>query len=327
MGKTVKISPIKKSPNGSTVMTMETGLAAKGLTRVPGTGVFKFPYKDASGRYRTGLDENAAYIKRLEERDPAEAEVERQRIKGWKQQIMDAFDVTEKELANNSTFWNYTKFVEGYDEKHATPVKLLDQDNYFDLDQPRQLLAFLWLRVHPTIASSFQAYERGEFGPDCQFYVADDEVDNAVLFKKKQVINKAIAELLSMTPTKMKRVARMMGLPVGEDSKEEVVYNAIDSAIKDTEMKTGTHKGVNPVNLFNRFAHMDEMLLEINDLIEQAITHSIYRIKQGGRLYEGEIKIATDKAEWVAHLADEDNQEDLIALKDKLKAKKMAAVS
>lgn len=325
MGKTVKISPIKRSPNGSTVQTMDTGLAAKGMTRIPGTGVFKFPYKESSGKYRTGLDENAAYIQRIQ--DPIEKEAEIERIRRWKAELADAFGVSESDLAPNSKFWNYALYQEGRDEMHVTPVKLMDQDNFYDLSVPRQLLSYVWLRVHPTIASSYQAYERGEYGPDCQFYVADDEVDNAVIFKKKQLINRAIAELDSMTPSKRRKVARLMALPIGDDTKEEVVYNLIDSAIKDTEIKTGEHRGTNPISLFNRFAHMQENLLEISDLVEQAITHSVYRIKSGGRIYEGELKVAESKGEWVKFLIDEDNQEDLLALRDKVKSKKLASIS
>lgn len=324
MGKIVKISPIKKGMASSTIQTMETGLGAKGLTRVPGTGVFKFPYKETSGKYRTGLDEKAAYITRI--KDDVERQAEIDRIIKWKAELAEAFNITEAELAPTSKFWNYTLYQEGRDETHVTPVKLMDEDNFFDLSIPRQLVSFIWLRVHPTIASSMQAYERGEFGPDCQFYVADDEIDNTVVFKKKQLINKAIAELDSMTPTKRKKVARLMGLPVGDESKEEMVYNLLDSTIKDTEMKSGEHKGTNPIQLFNRFSHMKENLLDINDLVEQAIQHSVYRYKNGSKLYEGEMKVADSKTDWVTYLVDEDNQEDLIALKDKVKSKKLAAV-
>ena len=47
---------------------MDGGLSQKGLTRVPGTGVFKFPYKEMDGKYRTGLDPDAAYIKRIQDK-------------------------------------------------------------------------------------------------------------------------------------------------------------------------------------------------------------------------------------------------------------------
>jgi hypothetical protein len=324
MGKLVKISPIKKDKTGANIQTMETNLSQKGMTRVPGTGVFMFPYKEASGRYRTGLDENAAYIKRIQ--DPNEREAEIERIKGWRKAIAEGIGVTEEDLAPYSKFWNYTLYREGIDEAHTTPVKLLDIDNAFDLDNVRQLLAFVWLRVHPMIASSYQAYERGEYGADVQWYVVDQEKDNAVLFKKKQLINKAVAELDAMSPTKRKKVARMMGLPVSDDTVEEVVYNQLDTILKDSEIKVGEFKGTNPISLFNRFAHMEENLLEINDLVEQAITHSVYRLRHGGKLYEGELKVADSKVEWVNHLMDDENQEDLLALTHKVKAKKLAAV-
>ena len=324
MGKIVKIAPIKRSVVDSTVQTMETNLASKNLTRVPGTGVFKFPYKEVSGKYRTGLDETAAYIQRIQ--DPIEKEAEIARIQKWKTQLCESFGITEHDLNPYSKFWNYALYKEGVDELHATPVKLLDQDNGFDLDIPRQLLAFAWLRVHPTIASSFQAYERGEYGAECQWYVVDEELDNAVIFKKKQLVNKAISDLNSLSPSKMKKVARLMGFPVSEDTKEEVVYNMLDSAIKDSEIKSGEYKGTSSIALFSRFVHMKDSILDVSDLVEQAITHSVYRLKQGGKLYEGEMKVASDKAEWIQFLVDEDNQEDLIALREKVKAKKLASI-
>ena len=44
---------------------MQGGLSREGLTRVPGTGVFKYPYKEMDGQYRTGLNPEAAYIRRI----------------------------------------------------------------------------------------------------------------------------------------------------------------------------------------------------------------------------------------------------------------------
>ena len=61
MGKLGKVSTIKKEYNDSLIQTMQSELSKKGMTRVPGTGVFKYPYKELDGRYRTGLDPDAAY--------------------------------------------------------------------------------------------------------------------------------------------------------------------------------------------------------------------------------------------------------------------------
>jgi hypothetical protein len=322
MGKIGKISTIKKEYNNSQLQTMQGGLAIKGLTRIPGTGVFKYPYKELDGRYRTGLDPEANYIRRIS--DPLERELEVERVKNLREKLEVALGGID--LGPRSKFWNYGLSTSSDDALHVQPVKLVDGDNFFDLSMPLQELAFSWLRVHPTIASSYQAWERGEYPADIQFYVADDEIENAVLFKKKQLINKAIVKFDAMTPEKKRKVARLLGLPVTEDTKEEAVYNLVDNVLKQTEFKNGKYQGLNPVEVFTRFADMKENLLHIKDLVKQAITHSVYRLKANGKVYEGEFEVAKDEDDLVKHLADDDNQEDLITLEQKLKSKKLASV-
>jgi hypothetical protein len=63
----------------------------------------------------------------------------------------------------------------------------------------------------------------------------------------------------------------LLGLPVSEDSKEEVVYNLVDNVLKQTELRMVSIQGLNPVEVFNRFADMKENLLHIKDLVKQAI--------------------------------------------------------
>ena len=322
MGKIGKISTIKKEYTTSQLQTMQSNLAAKGMTRIPGTGVFKYPYKELDGQYRTGLDPNASYIRRIS--DPTERELEIERVTKLRAKLEAALG--DVDLGPRSKFWNYGLSTSTEDYTHVQPVKLLDGDNYFDLSIPFQELAFSWLRVHPTIASSYQAWERGEFPADTQFYVVDEDIESGIVFKKKQLINKAIIKFDSMTPEKKRKVARLLGLPVTEDTKEEVVYNQVDNILKQSEFKTGAFQGLNPVEVFNRFADMKENLLHVKDLVKQAITHSIYRVKPSGKVYEGEFEIAKDEEELVKFLIDDDNQEDLIVLEQKLKTKKLAAV-
>lgn len=321
MGKIGKISTIKKEYNSSQLQTMQGGLAQKGMTRIPGTGVFKYPYKELDGQYRTGLNPNAAYIQRIQ--DPTERELEIERVTKLRAKLEAALSV---DLGPRAPFWNSGLTSSQYDELHIQPVKLLDGDNFFDLTQPMQELAFSWLRVHPTIASSYQAWERGEYPADIQFYVVDDEIESAVLFKKKQIINKAISKFDSMTPDKKRKVARLLGLPVTDNTKEEVVYNLVDNVIKETEFKTGKFQGLSTVEVFNRFADMKENLLHIKDLVRQAMSHSIYRAKPNGKIYEGEFELAQDEEDLVKFLADDDNQDQLLTLEQKLKTKKLASV-
>jgi hypothetical protein len=323
MGKTGKISTIKRDySNSAQLQTMDSGLSQKGMTRIPGTGVFKYPYKELDGKYRTGLDENASYIKRIQ--DPLEKELEIERVKALRAKLEN--EIGDIDLGPRSQFWNYGLSLSTDDQTHVQSVKLLDGDNYFDLSVPFQEIAFSWLRVHPTIASSYQAWERGEYAADTQFYVVDDEIENAVIYKKKQLINKAIVKFDSMTPEKKKKVARLLGLPVTEETKEEVVYNLVDNVLKQTEFKNGKYSGLSPVEVFNRFADMKDALLHIKDLVKQAITHSIYRSKPNGKIYEGEFEIAKDEEDLIRFLADDDNQDELLILEGKLKTKKLAAI-
>lgn len=322
MGKIGKISTIKREYSNSQLQTMDSGLAQKGMTRIPGTGVFKFPYKELDGKYRTGLDPEAAYIRRIQ--DPLEKELEIERVTKLKAKLEN--ELGDIDLGPRSKFWNYGLSTSTEDQTHVQSVKLLDGDNFFDLSVPFQELAFSWLRVHPTIASSYQAWERGEYPADTQFYIVDDEIENAVVYKKKQLINKAIVAFDSMTPDKKKKVARLLGLPVTEETKEEVVYNLVDNVLKQTEFKNGKYSGLNPVEVFNRFATMKDDLLHIKDLVKQAVAHSVYRIKPNGKVYEGEYEVAKDEDDLVKFLADDDNQDELLILEGKLKTKKLAAV-
>lgn len=322
MGKLGKISTIKREYTSSQLQTMQSGLASKGLTRVPGTGVFKYPYKELDGKYRTGLDPDASYIKRIQ--DPTERELELERVTSLRKKLEDSLGGID--LGPRSSFWNYGLSTSAEDQMHVQAVKLLDGDNYFDLSIPFQELAFSWLRVHPTIASSYQAWERGEYAADTHFYVVDDEIENAVVYKKKQLINKAIISFDSMTPEKKRKVARLLGLPVSEDTKEEVVYNLVDNMLKQTEFKNGKYQGLNPVEVFNRFSGMKDHLLHIKDLVKQAIAHSVYRLKPSGKIYEGEFEIAADEEALVMFLANDDNQDELLVLEGKLKTKKLASV-
>jgi hypothetical protein len=322
MGKLGKISTIKKQYNSSQLQTMDSNLANLGMTRIPGTGVFKYPYKELDGKYRTGLDPDAGYIRRIQ--DPTEKELEIERVTELRDRLQASLG--DIDLGPRAKFWNYGLSTGTNDSLHVQPVKLLDSDNYFDLTQPLQEIAFAWLRVHPTVASSYQAWERGDFPADTQFYIVNDDIENAIVYKKKQLINKAIIKFDSMSPEKKKKVARLLGLPVTDETKEEVVYNQVDSMLKQSEVKSGSFKGLNPVEVFNRFADMKENLLHIKDLIKQAIQHSIYRVKPSGKIYEGEYEVAMDEEELLKYLVDEDHQEDLIVLEKKLKTKKLASV-
>src|SRR5690606_11915852 len=100
------------------IQTMDSELNKKGMTRIPGTGVFKFPYREFDGKYRTGLDPEASYIKRI--LDDTERELEVERVTELRTRLENTLGV---ELGPRSEFWKYGKSKGINDQAHVQPVK------------------------------------------------------------------------------------------------------------------------------------------------------------------------------------------------------------
>lgn len=316
MGKTGKISSIKKEYNRNNG-SLEASLSLHGYSRFPGTGVRFVPYKEPNGSYRTGLDENAPYLQKMKRTHPENWKIETDRIKALKKDLEERSGL---DLGPRSDY--YTQMFNDRISIKAEIIRLKEGDNIFDLDDVFKAITYAWLRVHPLIASSYGAYERGEYPSNTQFYVNDEDIEEEIKYKRKTQINKAVGTLDSLGLDKRKKVARLLGLPVSESSKETFVYNLLDTFIKSQEIKAGDYKGANPVDLFLKFAEMDDKIVSTKDLVEQAIKHSIYRITKGGRITEGGQEIAKSKDELVSDLMDDKFQDDLLALQEKLKMKK-----
>lgn len=317
MGRIGKISVIPKDYDGA-FPTMEKSLRQKGLSRGPGTMKMMFPYKELSGKYRTGLDENAKHILKIT--DENIKRMEQKRVRELKVKLED---LTGVDLSPTSEYYNHTSKRPGV---HVQVTRLADGDNIFNLDDPWQHVTYLWLSSDPRIASSLAAYERGEYPYDTHYYVNDEDVENAVQYKKKKTANDAVVKFDSWSLEKRKKVARLLDLPVSESTREEVVYNLVDNFLKSAQINNGAHKGQDPIRIFTLYADLKDDILSVKDLVDQAFKHHIYKEKKGGRVYEGELEVYRDKEQLVEHLLDEENQEDLFDLEKKLKVKKLAEV-
>lgn len=320
MGKIGKISSIKKSyPSG--FRSFEASLSEKGYDRFPGTYSMFLPFKELSGKYRTGLDPDAGYLQKLSEEERAIAIKD---IKDTKKRLEES---TGLDLGPRSKYYNYASRGEnGEQVARISNVKLYQGDSIFNLDDPQQEITFRWLSAHPQIASSYKAYEKGLYPSQTQFYVNNEDIEQEQTYNKKIVMNKAIAELEDLSPDKKRKIARLLGLPITNNTKESTVYNLLDSWIKQGDIKIGDYKGQNPITLFNKFASMESKLLQIKDLVEQAISNSIYRVGKGQRIYEGGQEVFKTKEELIEFLYSDKNQEDFLALEDKLTQKKSTLV-
>lgn len=323
MGKVGRISVIPKDYDGA-FPTMEKSLRQRGMSRAPGTTKMMLPFKELSGKYRTGLDENAKHLLRIE--DESLRKAEQKKIKDLREKLQE---LTGLDLSATSEYYNYTSKKPGL---HVQPVKLSDGDNIFNLniDDPKidlvGVITYYWLSADPRIASSLAAYERGEYPHDTQYYVNDEDVESTLQYKKKKNSNDAIIKFDSWSLEKRRKIARLLDLPVSENTREEVVYNLVDNFLKSPQVSGGSHKGKDPIKIFTLYADLKDDLLYVKDIVEQAFRHQIYKEKKGGRVYEGELEVYRDKQELIDHLIDENNQEDLLELEKKLKVKKLAEV-
>lgn len=313
-----KINSIKRVTKSDEKSTANA-LAQKGYNRQPGANIRLVPYKETDGRYRTGLDDKAAYIDKMpKEQQP----IERERVKALREKLEDA---TKLDLGPRSEYYSgiYTS------DKYGTPavgesVKLIDGENVFNLDDTFQAIAFAWLSVHPLIAMSYEHYRTGKAGPGVQFYVSNPDVENKITYNENRSINKAIVDLDNMTPDRMKMVGKLLGLPVSDDDSEHIVYNQLDKFIKSGEVKTGEHKGFRAVALFENVVNLKDDIIAIKATIKDAITLGIFR-KKAGVVYEGEASIADDEEMLLRRLATTKGQQEYMALEKKIADKKLIA--
>lgn len=317
--------PIEHRPG---VQSIQNSLAERGIFRYPGTKVGLVPIMEANGRYLTGLDMDAPYIDRII--DPKEQKLERARVKERYERLSQAtrLDLNPIPKRGEEDF-NYYSGVYGVNygkPSVAHPIKLSGNENVFNFNDPFQEVTFWWvIQYHNLIASSLELLHSGRAHKDVQFYVHNPEEEAAIIYKKKTASNKAIVALDAMSLDKRKKVARLIGLPVQDNDKEEVVYNQIDTFLKLSEVAVGEFTGQDPVALFNRIANMDAQLLEVSDLVNKAIVLRVYNLK-GQIICEGDRPVADTKSQLITSLCTEKNQADLLALEAKVKDKEKLKV-
>lgn len=316
MGRIGRILPIQKEYNKLST-SLDACLSSHGFTRFPGTHLKIGPAKAPNGDFITGLDPNAAYIRRM----PKEAaEIERKRVTDLRQ---DLEAQTGLDLSPRAPYYK-EMFNDSLEQSaRATYIMLKDEPNIFNLDNPYEAITWAWLCRHPLIASSYQAWERGEYPSSTKFYVADEDVEQEIAYKKHQEEAKAISMLESMSIEDRKKVARLLGKPVKDDTKETFVYNVLYKWIKQSEIGEGQYRGGNPITIFMNIAQLDSKILAIRDLIAQAISLDIYRKDPDGTLREGGHEIAKNESDYAIELCKSKNQDKVVVLSDKVSAKKL----
>lgn len=311
-----KISPIKKE-YGSNFSSLESSLARHGLVRAAGTTRTFFPYKEKTGKYRTGFETDSPFMQRLKQLSLEQYNAEVKKRTEDRERLEKAIQCPGC-LDGGSDFYNYASTA----EKKITPVRLGTSDVFFDLTDPWEEITWNWIKQYPLIAPSLEAYRRGEVPAETQYYVADQEAETKLVFNKKKEINKAIAAFEALDSKTKLQVARLMALPVSDSTPDEEVYNTVDTALREVEFKGGKFKGMSTIRLFNDLINLSPERRRVKDLIEQALTKNIYRVRINGKVFEGENEVAKSVQDLVEHLLDDSHQDDYLALEKKLNLKK-----
>ena len=315
MGTTGKISVIPKDFN-SAFPTMEKSLRDNGFSMVPGCKKLFMPYKEPDGKYLTGLDENASYIKRLAKINPEAAEIERKKIRERLEKLKDALGNID--LSPRSSFWSP---VHNPNIVHG----LKDGDNFFALDNANEAVKFYFLSVHPKIAPSLEAYNRGDCHADTHWYIADDEKESEIIYRKNKRVTDALNKFESFSLEKQRKIVMLLGEPITETAKETTVFNTFHAYINASEILRGPFKGQDPVRVFETFATSQDEILDVKYLMKQAFDNQILRMK-AGRVWEGEVQVYNSEDELFETLLDVKNQDIRFALEKKLKMVKLAEI-
>jgi len=322
-----KISPIKKQYSTEHGQSLASSLAAQGYTRFPGTFDIKTPHKERNGEYRTGLDENALYIKGLPKEDQI---MEKERVRALKEELEQ---ISGLDLSSRSDYYTKMFRAEAEGIKTASYVKLVDDPhgNTFNLADVDSAITYAWLRVHPEIAPNYSAWERGISNSrcpkisQCAFFVDDEEYESEVAYKENLAINSAISALDAMTPTRQLKIAKLLNLPLSYNTKPSVVYNTLNKYIKEASSKNT--KMLSNVKNFNNISAMADENIEIRFNIKEALDFNIFRRGKNGKILEGEVLVADTEDEAIEYFTNSKNQDDYLALKKKIKEAKVIDIS
>lgn len=328
MGNTLKkigkISPVRQEFRAENGDSLASSLTKAGKNKFPGCSEVLPPYREKDGSYRTGLDENAFYIKALESSGKTlEAEQEKEIVRGYLKHAQTITGI--EDLGPRSDYYSKMFHEDFRNTGRATRLLFLkDEKNLFDLNDPEQALIYFWARVHPQIAPSYEAHTNNLQSIRCpkpgqvKWFVEDEEVETKIAYSRAIQLNKAINKLTDMNPVKRMKVAKLLGLPVSYSTAEETVYTELDAFIKDTN--TGGEKSAN-IQLFDKIADMAEASMEIQFLVRNAIELSVYRTGTGGIIYRGKTEMAKSEEDLVIFLSNPSNQEELLAIKAELAQK------
>lgn len=327
MAKIARILPLPIAPKQGE-KSMQNALAERGHMRHPGTGAGFPPIRGMNGKYLTGLDENADYIMRIP--SPALRQQEQEIVKARRDRLEKATGLFSNPdnrehtgLGPRAPYYSGV-FDTGKMNTHevASRIKLIDGANVFNFGSPFKEVEY-WYAIQHTglIASSIEDWKAGRCKPTVQFYVDNPEAEAEAIYSEKKAANTAVIEMSKMSLEKRKKVAKLIGLPIGDNDREQIVYNGLDNFIRSGQVTFGEFQGQRAVTLFNSIAALSPDTLHIKALVKEALILRVY-IQKSGFIYEGEQLVYNSQEEMISKLAQPNMTMELKALEIKVADKK-----
>lgn len=305
------ITPYIREPRDQE--SLEYNLFKMNQSMVPGTSKKFYPARDARGRVITGLDENAVKILAIADKEVREAEQERVRT------LRNYYEfLSGEDLRPESDYW---KMVCGDLDNltNSGGAYLEDKNNIFDMDNPEHAITYYWLMETKMIAPSLEHLTQGKVDPAIvKFYVYDEIYETDEEFSRKKKLNSVKVALDGMTEGERKRIGKLLGLGITEESTSKKVYNTLDNYLSTPK----THLDVDPIATFTKYAEMSKETIYVKNIINDLISLNIVRLK-GGVVKEGETIWAKTVDEFEATLLDHKNAEILESFEDKIKQKRI----
>lgn len=310
MGNLGKITSVKRIVDGQLKSLAKCLSEEYGRNRQHGTFQIMSPKKLIGGKYLTGFDEDADYIKKM---SPEEAEQEKAYIRRLRERAESM--LANVKLDNDSPF--YLDMTKKYGSDDVCPfVKLQEGDNIFNLDDPYDIVKYAYLRVHNKVAPSGEALFSGDYA-NCEWYVNDSDVETEKAYRRKSKIVKANKIFEELSESKRLIIARQCGLPVSDTSSPKEVYNVLSDYIDASKVA----KTQGNVDTFMKYAEMKDQHLQVRNILDLAIAYNVYRKTKMG-IFNGEVSIGRTKEEAIQYLSDPLNQRDLLAAEEAIKMKK-----
>lgn len=298
---------------------MQNALAERGYMRHPGTGIGIVPIQGLDGKYLTGLDPEANYIRRMRMVNPEAADAEARIVRERKERLES---ITGLDLGPRSEYYSGVygpKFNSG---QVASRVKLIDGDNTFNFSNPHKEIEFWWLtQITDLIAPSIEEWKKGSCKSTVQYYVSNPEAEAAVVYQKNMTVANAIESLKTMSIERQRKVAKLIGLPVTDNDKAEIVFNQLFQMLNKPAIENGEYKGQNSIDLFNKISVMNDKILSVKSLVKEAL-HLRVLSKRQGIIYEGTVSIAQSEDELVNELSLDSKQMERVALETRVADKK-----